>query len=148
MGPQGAPLSTEPARSAPLSHSTQTTQYADPGPREQAMAELNMNTYATKKTVTKGLLDIALLTANSSQLKSLLQDGEEHEFYTLLLILIVLSILFQVAVGIVFLILGATNINDDKHHRTANILDNISMSIVFIIVLNVIISSFGVHKTG
>ena len=69
----------------------------------------------------QGMLDIALLTANASQLKyvlqvkieayfgksdwfliiqnvhiSMCQVGEEHQFYTVLLILIVTSIIFQV----------------------------------------------------
>ena len=36
-------------------------------------AKLNVNYYATKKTISQGLLDIALLTANAAQLKYILQ---------------------------------------------------------------------------
>ncbi len=44
------------------------------------------------------MLDVALLTANASQLKYVLQLGEEkHEFYHLMLGLIILSIILQVS---------------------------------------------------
>lgn len=57
---------------------------------------LDANKYATKKTIAQGLLDVALLTANASQLKYVLQVGEKHEFYTLMLSLISISIVLQV----------------------------------------------------
>ena len=58
---------------------------------------LDVNRYATKKTIAQGMLDVALLTANASQLKYVLQLGEErHEFYHLMLALIILSIVLQV----------------------------------------------------
>lgn len=58
---------------------------------------LDANKYATKKTIAQGLLDVALLTANASQLKYILQVGEKHEFYTLMLTLIIISIILQVS---------------------------------------------------
>lgn len=57
---------------------------------------MDANRYATKKTIAQGMLDIALLTANASQLKYILQVGQKHEFYTLMLILISVSIIMQV----------------------------------------------------
>jgi hypothetical protein len=42
------------------------------------------------------MLDIALLTANASQLKYVLQVGHQHEFYTLMVWLISISIVLQV----------------------------------------------------
>lgn len=59
---------------------------------------LDANKYATKKTIAQGLLDVALLTANASQLKYVLQVGEEHEFYTLMLTLIIISMVLQVSI--------------------------------------------------
>ena len=70
---------------------------------------MDVNRYATKKTVAQGMLDIALLTANASQLKYILQTGEKLEFYALLLWLISTSIILQVrkrGTKINFLILG------------------------------------------
>ena len=60
---------------------------------------LDANRYATKKTIAQGMLDVALLTANASQLKYVLQVGEDnHPFYHLMLALIILSIILQVNV--------------------------------------------------
>lgn len=60
---------------------------------------MDANRYATKKTIAQGMLDIALLTANASQLKYILQVGRQHEFYTLMLILISVSIIMQVNIS-------------------------------------------------
>merc|ERR1719414_1214173 len=65
--------------------------------REQRRKVLDANRYATKKTIAQGMLDVALLTANASQLKYVLQVGEDnHPFYHLMLALIILSIILQV----------------------------------------------------
>ena len=54
------------------------------------------NQYATRKTVAQGLLDVALLTTNATQLRFILSLEDNHEFYELVLTLIILSILLQV----------------------------------------------------
>lgn len=60
--------------------------------------KLDANRYATKKTIAQGMLDVALLTANASQLKYVLQVGEnEHPFYHLMLSLIIISMILQVS---------------------------------------------------
>merc|ERR1719188_1597409 len=68
---------------------------------------LDANRYATKKTIAQGLLDVALLTANASQLKYVLQVGhDKHPFYYLMLSLIIISMILQVINGAVLLFLG------------------------------------------
>ena len=59
--------------------------------------QLDANKYATKKTIAQGMLDIALLTANASQLKYVLQLGYRHEFYQIMIVLISSSIVLQVS---------------------------------------------------
>ena len=60
---------------------------------------MDANRYATKKTIAQGMLDVALLTANASQLKYVLQLGEDvHPFYHLMLALIIVSIVLQVLI--------------------------------------------------
>ncbi|XP_050033050.1 ninjurin-1-like [Dermacentor andersoni] len=104
---------------------------------------MNANRYATKKTVAQGMLDVALLTANTAQLKSLILRGAQQEFYTLLLVLLSLSIGLQIMVGVLFLLLGFINVNDQKNHRLADILNNVSTAAVFgITVVNVMAASF------
>merc|ERR1711915_262344 len=99
--------------------------------------------------ISQGLLDIALLTANASQLKYVLQIGEEHEFYTAMMILIVGSIVLQVIVGVLFLILSGLNINDQEHQKTADILNSTTTAFVFIItIINIIINGFGLNHTN
>ncbi|XP_019758170.1 ninjurin-1 isoform X5 [Dendroctonus ponderosae] len=71
-----------------------------------AEKSLDVNKYATKKTIAQGLLDVALLTANASQLKYVLQVGEKHEFYSLMLSLISLSIVLQVTAGLLSVLIG------------------------------------------
>uniref|UniRef100_A0A0P4W3Q8 Ninjurin-2 n=1 Tax=Scylla olivacea TaxID=85551 RepID=A0A0P4W3Q8_SCYOL len=108
---------------------------------------LDPNQYATKKTVAQGMLDVALLTANASQLKYVLSVGEAHDFYHIMLGLITTSLVLQVAVGVLFMINGMMNINDPEQQSAANILNNVIVVFVFIIsVLNVIISSFGIEN--
>ncbi|KAK0177323.1 hypothetical protein PV328_001391 [Microctonus aethiopoides] len=107
---------------------------------------LNANRYATKKTIAQGMLDIALLTANASQLKYILQVGRAHEFYTLMLVLISLSIGLQAVVGILFIIIGGLDISKPRDHWAANILNDIILIAVFVITLvNVAVSGFGME---
>ncbi len=67
-------------------------------PSLQQTKTLDANRYATKKTIAQGMLDVALLTANASQLKYVLTVGpDKHPFYDLMLSLIIISIILQVS---------------------------------------------------
>lgn len=57
---------------------------------------LNINKYASTKTLAQGMLDLALLSANAAQLKFLLANGNNHSFHMLLMCLVISSIGFQV----------------------------------------------------
>ncbi|KAK6634986.1 hypothetical protein RUM44_000235 [Polyplax serrata] len=110
---------------------------------------LDVNKYATKKTIAQGMLDIALLTANASQLKYILQVGRKHEFYTLMLGLIITSLILQVIVGILFLIIGGLNVRRPKEQKICIILNDVILLLIFLISLdNVIISSFGIEYSN
>merc|ERR1719476_1112299 len=79
---------------------------------------LNVNRYATKKTLSQGMLDIALLTSNAAHLKYVLSVGyEQHEYYTVVLTIIIISLVLQAAAGILFLIIGGMDINNEEYHR-------------------------------
>ena len=58
---------------------------------------LDMNIYATRKTVAQGMMDIALMTANASQLKYVLLNAQRHRYMEVTISLITLSILLQVS---------------------------------------------------
>jgi len=105
---------------------------------------LDTNVYATKKSIAQGMLDVALLTANASQLKYLLQVGREHEFYVIMVSLISTSIVLQILVGVAIILLGMVNLNHDKNHFRADVLNNMVTVFIFVItVINIIISAFG-----
>jgi hypothetical protein len=55
---------------------------------------------------------------------------------------------FQIIVGILFLIIGGMNINDEVKVKTAEILNDVITILVFLItVINVVINSFGMRST-
>ena len=57
-------------------------------------------------------------------------------------------LLLQVIVGILFLIVGGMNINDEDDQSTANILNDIIVVTIFLVTLiNIIISGFGIRTT-
>ncbi|XP_045173865.1 ninjurin-2-like [Mercenaria mercenaria] len=122
--------------------------------REEGSAEqeqkhaFNFNTYATKKTIAKGLLDIGLLMANASQLKSLLSLGPAQDYYYANLVLISLSVFLQITVGIILLVLGSKNMKTVEEKKSANTLNNVTVGFVFAItVVNVFIAAFGIKLT-
>ncbi|XP_067126798.1 ninjurin-1-like isoform X4 [Centruroides vittatus] len=109
---------------------------------------LDANVYATKKSVAQGLLDVALLTANASQLKYLLRVGDRHEFFYPMMVLVCLSIVLQIAVGALIVVLGSTDLNQAKNHRKADVLNNVvTLFIFFISIVNILISAFGMQET-
>ncbi|XP_043197097.1 ninjurin-A-like isoform X4 [Amphibalanus amphitrite] len=113
---------------------------------------LDPNRYATKKTIAQGMLDVALLTANASQLRYVLQVGEEHEFYTLMVTLISLSIILQVLIGVLSLslnLLRDCRMDREDYARSANGINYTTLAFVFVITTtNVLISAFDVRPVG
>ncbi|XP_071039957.1 ninjurin-2 isoform X2 [Parasteatoda tepidariorum] len=109
---------------------------------------LDANVYATKKTIAQGLLDVALLTANASQLKYLLQAGKEHEFYYVMMTLISLSIILQVVTGSLMLVVANTNLNEVKRqNRAENLNNSITVGVFLVAILNILISALGIKNS-
>ncbi|KAI2661214.1 Ninjurin-1 [Labeo rohita] len=110
-------------------------------------APLNMNHYANKKSAAESMLDVALLMANASQLKAVLEQGPQFTLYTALITLISLSLCLQVLVGILLIFIVKWNLNDERTHLRLNVLENITTTCIFIIVVvNVFITAFGVQR--
>ncbi|KAG7320503.1 hypothetical protein KOW79_016356 [Hemibagrus wyckioides] len=113
------------------------------------MQRLNMNQYATKKTVAESMLDVALLMANASQLKAVLEQGPEFKYYLTVIVLIAVSLLFQVLAGAFFILMARKDLNDVSNHRKLDLMNNIATALVFLtVVINIFITAFGVQKTG
>ncbi|XP_077982486.1 uncharacterized protein LOC144437421 [Glandiceps talaboti] len=112
----------------------------------------NANTYAGKKTITQGMLDVALLTANSSYLKLLCKqhiDGNTPYFFHLLVFLLASSIFLQLVTGILLFFKFRYNITKTQHQRKADICNNMATVIVMVItIINIFIASFSELSTG
>merc|ERR1711894_423687 len=122
----------------------QTMDISDASGRRKA---LDANRYATKKTIAQGMLDVALLTANASQLKYVLQLGENvHPFYHLMLALIIVSIVLQGIIAILSLTLNLLRdcrLEREDNRTTALIINYFSLGITFLIsVLQIFIAAF------
>ncbi|XP_069823172.1 ninjurin-1 [Dendropsophus ebraccatus] len=108
---------------------------------------LNMNHYANKKSAAESMLDIALLMANASQLKAVIEQGPSFSFYVPLITLITISLIFQVVVGVLLIFIVKYDLNNPAKHTKLDNLENAATGLVFIIVVvNVFITAFGVQK--
>ncbi|KAM9350786.1 ninjurin-1 [Symphorus nematophorus] len=105
---------------------------------------ININHYATKKSAAQSMLDIALLMANSSQLKTVLYVGPHYRFYIPLIVLLSLSITLQVIVGLLLVFIVKYDLNDVRKHAKLNRMNNVATVFVFFTVLiNIFITALG-----
>ncbi|XP_034001514.1 ninjurin-1 isoform X2 [Trematomus bernacchii] len=117
---------------------------AGPAPHGKACRPMNINHYATKKSAAQSMLDVALLMANSSQLKSVLYVGPHYRFYLPLLVLLSLSITLQVMVGLLLVFIVKYDLNDVRKHAKLNRMNNAATLFVFFTVLvNIFITALG-----
>ncbi|XP_077862862.1 ninjurin-1-like [Saccoglossus kowalevskii] len=110
--------------------------------------QINMNHYATKKTVATGLLDVCLLMANAALLKSVLQQGDNYEFFGFLISMLIFAILTEIATGVLLLLIGRDDLNNIYKQRKIDWLNNIATACVFAVTtLNIFIAAFGLKNT-
>ncbi|XP_035015592.2 ninjurin-1-like [Hippoglossus stenolepis] len=110
-------------------------------------APLNLNHYANKKSAAESMLDVALLMANASQLKAVLEQGPHLSFFTPIVTLISISLCLQVTVGVLLIFIVQWNLNDERKHWRLDTMENVATSLVFIIVVvNIFIAAFGVNR--
>ncbi|XP_021550079.1 ninjurin-1 isoform X1 [Neomonachus schauinslandi] len=69
---------------------------------------INVNHYANKKSAAESMLDIALLMANASQLKAVIEQGPAFAFFVPLVVLISISLVLQIGVGVLLIFLGVS----------------------------------------
>ncbi|XP_054072808.1 ninjurin-1 isoform X1 [Rissa tridactyla] len=113
----------------------------------QRNGPMNINHYANKKSAAESMLDIALLMANASQLKAVMEQGPSFSFYIPLIVLISLSLFLQVMVGVLLIFLVKYDLNNPSKHGKLDFLNNLATGLVFIIVVvNIFITAFGVQK--
>lgn len=91
------------------------------------------------------MLDLALLSANANQLRYILETLNTHPYAYFSLVFIILSIVFQIAVGLGLVINSRYNINLKEELSRANRNNNIiTIGILMITIVNVIVPSFSV----
>ncbi|XP_077573534.1 ninjurin-1 [Stigmatopora nigra] len=105
---------------------------------------INLNHYATKKSAAQSMLDVALLMANSSQLKTVLYVGPRYQFYIPLVVLLSISITLQVIVGLLLVFIVKYDLNDVSKQAKLNTMNNVATVFVFFTVLiNIFITALG-----
>ncbi|KAH0512508.1 Ninjurin-2 [Microtus ochrogaster] len=115
----------------------------------QGHQPLNLNHYATKKSVAESMLDVALFMSNATRLKVVLEQGPSSQYYATLIALISVSLLLQVVIGILLVVIARLNLNEVGNQWRLNQLNNAATSLVFTtVVINIFITAFGAHKTG
>lgn len=108
---------------------------------------INVNHYANKKSAAESMLDIALLMANASQLKAVVEQGSDFTFFVPLVVLISISLVLQIGVGVLLIFLVKYDLNNPAKHAKLDFLNNLATGLVFIIVVvNIFITAFGVQK--
>lgn len=75
-----------------------------------------MNHYANKKSAAESMLDVALLMANASQLKTVLELGPTFSFYIPIISLISISLILQIIVGILLIFIGKRSSSKQRTH--------------------------------
>uniref|UniRef100_UPI003704D4F4 Ninjurin-1 n=1 Tax=Mus musculus TaxID=10090 RepID=UPI003704D4F4 len=108
---------------------------------------INVNHYANKQSAAESMLDIALLMANASQLKAVVEQGNDFAFFVPLVVLISISLVLQIGVGVLLIFLVKYDLNNPAKHAKLDFLNNLATGLVFIIVVvNIFITAFGVQK--
>ncbi|XP_019689891.1 ninjurin-2 isoform X2 [Leopardus geoffroyi] len=122
----------------------------EPGnPNPRGSQPINLNHYATKKSVAESMLDVALFVSNATRLKAVLEQGPSAHYYTTLVTLISISLLLLVVIGILLVVIARLNLNEVEKQWQLNQLNNAATTLVFItVIINVFITAFGAQKTG
>ncbi|KAJ9581251.1 hypothetical protein L9F63_023577 [Diploptera punctata] len=115
---------------------------------EKNQNDFNHNGYATRKTITQGFLDVALLVSNAAQFKYVLDFGDTYQHYVLMITLLSVSLVLQLVRGCLNVVLGSLyNISQEDHQKAATILNNIVLLLgVFTTLVNAIISGFDMSE--
>lgn len=112
---------------------------------EQDFTIPSLNLYQQKKSLAQGMLDLALLSANANQLRYVLEYKERNHYYYVSLTLISLSLVLQVLVAVALVFKSRYNIDNEQEYINADRINNfITMGILFITIINVFTSAFGV----
>lgn len=104
------------------------------------------NKYNTRKTLAKGLLDVALLTNNISHLKQLLKyqgTDKQHPLFEWVVGGLLCSVCLQVVIAFILFLVGNKDVNKEEDQESAMEWNDILTGLVLVqTVLNVTITQF------
>lgn len=145
----GSPYMAEPEVSHPyhLSHIREPERKTEVSKPEKTDDQKEKKSITTR-TFAHGLMDVSLLTSNASQLRAILANPE-HDFYTLLVWMIGISIVLQITSGVLLLMSDyfKTQIKekDRQNQKKRKLLNFLSLSLVLVVTsLNILIATFSV----
>lgn len=135
--PSSKPPSTLPDNSIPI---------CNPKP-ESPNAELS--NFVQKKSIAQGMMDLALVSANTNQLRYVMDIGSRHPYFYTSIALIITSLVMQLVVGLALIYNSRFNIRKKHEMRSADRINDLSVIGVFLITLvNVFISTFNGSNAG
>lgn len=109
----------------------------------------NISQYLQKKSMAQGMMDLALLSANTNQLRYILDSRAENSYFGVSLTLIITSLVMQVVVGLMLVWNSQYNVQRRSGFASADRINNLSVFGVFLITLiNVFVSTFGNVSSG
>ncbi|XP_029035236.1 ninjurin-A-like [Osmia bicornis bicornis] len=112
---------------------------------KKSQAYKQSNSYAAKKTVAQGMMDVALITANANQLRYLIEYQRHSPTFLIILTLIVISLMLQIAVGVSLIFKGRFDIKGQSKSLNARRINNYVVVGVFLItIINVFIAAFSI----
>lgn len=103
-----------------------------------------MSEYLQKKSMAQGMMDLALLSANTNQLRYVLDARDKHPYFLTSLVLIITSLVLQIIVGLCLIWNSQYSMKKKNEMVFADRINNFSVVGIFLITItNVFISTFG-----
>ncbi|XP_018321571.1 ninjurin-1-like [Agrilus planipennis] len=110
---------------------------------DEADGKRKSNSFAAKKTVAQGMMDIALITANANQLRYIIEFNRHSSTFYVNLFLIIVSLILQVGVGVALIFKGRLDLKGKSKHQSAKTINNYVVAGIFLVtIINVFIASF------
>jgi len=104
------------------------------------------NKYNTRKTLAKGLLDVALLSSNINNLKRLLRDqgtDAQHPLFEWVMGGLILSVGLQIVIAFILLLIGNKDVNKEEDQDSAMQWNDILTGFVLVqTIVNVTVTQF------
>ncbi|XP_055527074.1 uncharacterized protein LOC129719704 [Wyeomyia smithii] len=118
-------------------------------PNRQDVQNTELSNFVQKKSIAQGMMDLALVSANTNQLRYVIDIGQRHPYFYTSIALIITSLVMQLIVGLALIYNSRFNIRKKREMQSADRINDLSVIGVFLITLvNVFISTFNGSNSG